>query len=528
VASPAVALAGRLFRDARVRTLAFAYVFAAYAYIQPVGYRSAYPTAADRLAFARSFAENKGLRLFYGEPHAVQTVNGYTAWRVGGTLAIAAAAFGLLAAVRALRGEEEAGRAELVLAGALGRRAQFGAALAAIGASTAVLWLAEFIGLAAARLPVGGAAYMALATVSVVPVCAGVGAIASQLAPTRRGALELGGAAVGVMFVARVVADTVGGAGWLRWLTPLGWAEELRPLTGAQPWVLVLPTASAALLLALAGRTAARRDVGTGLLPARDAAEPRLALLSSPTAQWLRSERGTLIAWLGCMAAFTFIIGAISNSISSADVSASLRRRLERVGSGSILTPVGYLSFVFLIVVLALSLFACAQMNAARHEEEEHRLETLLALPVGRRQWLAGRVLAAAAAAAVLGLVAGLFAWAGARSGGAHIALADMLGAGANALPTALLFLGVAALAYALVPRAASAIAYVLVAVAFLWQLVGSLAGVPHWLVEATPFAHIGLVPAQDFRPGAAATMLAIGLACALAALEAFRRRDLV
>ena len=103
-----------------------------------------------------------------------------------------------------------------------------------------------------------------------------------------------------------------------------------------------------------------------------------------------------------------------------------------------------------------------------------------------------------------------------------------MLEAGANALPAALLFLGVAALAYAVVPRAGAAVAYGLVTVTFLWQLVGSLLGAPSWLVELTPFAHVGLVPAQSFRAGAAALMLAIGAAAALAAIGAFRRRDLV
>ena len=63
---------------------------------------------------------------------------------------------------------------------------------------------------------------------------------------------------------------------------------------------------------------------------------------------------------------------------------------------------------------------------------------------------------------------------------------------------------------------------------AFLWDLVGSLLGVPKWLVELTPFAHVGLVPVQPFRSGAAAIMLAIGLAAALVALAAFRRRDLL
>jgi ABC-2 type transport system permease protein len=43
-----------------------------------------------------------------------------------------------------------------------------------------------------------------------------------------------------------------------------------------------------------------------------------------------------------------------------------------------------------------------------------------------------------------------------------------------------------------------------------------------------TPFAHVGLVPAEPFRAGAAAIMIGIGLAAALAALAAFRRRDLL
>ena len=173
----------RAFRDARVLTVVFTYLFLVYSFIQPVGYRRVYATAASREAFARSFGTNPGLRLLYGEPHNVAAISGYTAWRVGGVLAIAAAVFGLLASVRALRGEEDAGRAELTLAGIVSRRTVYLSAMAAVGAATVILWAAEFAGFAAGRLPVAGSAYLALATVSVIPVIAGVGAVASQLAP---------------------------------------------------------------------------------------------------------------------------------------------------------------------------------------------------------------------------------------------------------------------------------------------------------------------------------------------------------
>jgi len=292
--------------------------------------------------------------------------------------------------------------------------------------------------------------------------------------------------------------------------------------------VLLLPVASSALLLAVAARLSARRDIGTGVISAHDAAAPRLRLLSSPTVQALRSERGSLLVWLTGVAVFSLVLGTISKDISSQGITKSLREQIAKLGSGSILTPTGYIAFVFLFFILAVSLFVCAQLGAARREESEERLETLLAQPVGRVRWLGGRLLLATCAAVLLALAAGVLTWAGASSQGVAISLPRMLEAGANCLPVALLFLGLAALAYGLVPRASAAIAYGLVTVAFLWELVGALLSVPRWLVDLTPFEHVGLVPTQPFRAGAAAAMVAIGLAAALAALAAFRRRDLI
>jgi polyether ionophore transport system permease protein len=521
------AVAGRAFADSRVRTLSFALFFGLLAYVQPVAYRHSYPTLHERLDFAHGFGANKAVRLFYGVPHDLLTSGGYAAWRVGGLLAIFAAMWGLLAAVRALRGEEDAGRQELVLAGLVTRGGAFGAALAAIGAGATILWLALFVGLVAASLPVGDSAFLALATVSPVPVFVGIGALASQLAQTRRLAIEISSAALAVAFAVRVIADTSSGLDWLRWATPLGWAEELRPFAGPRPLVLLLPAATSVLPLAAAGLLAVGRDVGIGLLRAPDSAEPRFRLLSSPTGQALRGERGSLAGWLLGVGAFAFIVGVISKSVSTVTVSESLRRELEKLGGASITTASGYIGFTFLFFVLAVSLFVCSQMAAARHEEAGQELETLLALPFGRRSWLGGRLLLAAAGATVIALAAGVLAWAGAAWQGAGVSFPDMVGAGANCLPAALLFLSLGALAFSAAPRASAGIAYGLVSVAFVWELFGALLGAPEWTLALSPFHHVGLVPAQPFKATAAVVMLAIAALAALAALAVFRRRDL-
>ena len=526
--SPVAALVRRAFLDARTRTVAFAYVFAVYSWVQAAGYRHTYPTLADRTAFARSFAGNAAIRLFYGYPYHVVTVGGYSAWRVGGTLALAAAVFGILAAVRALRAEEDAGRTEIVLAGVVGRSTAFMSSMAAIGVGIIILWLAEFAGFVLAGLPAAGSAYLALATASVVAVFVVIGAVASQLASTRRIALGLGVAAVALFWLLRVLSDTVGGAAWVRWTTPLGWAEELRPFAGARPLVLLLPIAVTAPLLFVAARISAARDVGAGAIPAADSAQPSSLLLSSPTAQAWRRERGVLAVWGIGFGAFGVILGAISTSVSTAGISENMQKDFEKFGAGSIISPIGYLSFVFIVFIFAVCLFVCSQIGAARQEESGQQLETLLAQPVSRYRWLGGRLLLAAGAAAVLSLLAGLFTWAGANSQGVHVALAKLLEAGANCLPISLMFLGIAALVYSVLPRASSAISYTVATLAFLWYLVGAVGGAPRWLVDITPFQHIGLVPVESFRVVAAVIMAAIGLATAVASLFFFRQRDLL
>jgi len=526
-ASARLALARRVLADSRVRTAAFAYLFAAVCYATVAGYKSAYPTLADRLALAHAFGDNVAARLFYGKPYDLLTPGGFAAWRAAGVLSIFAALAGSLAAVRALRAEEEAGRTELLLANPISRAEVFGATSGAAAATAAVLWLAAFAGLILGGLPAGGSAYLALATVTATPVFVGVGALASQLAPTRRGALLISGGALAGALLIRVLADTVSGLDWLRWATPLGWAEELRPFTGARPAVLALPVLSTVALTLAARAIVLRRDIGTGLLPSRDTQPPRLYLLSSPTALALRELRGTLLAWAVGSCVFGVIIGTVSTSIASAGLSSGLRRQLHKLGSISITSPAGYIALTFLFFALAFSLFAVSHVAAARREESEQRLETLLAMPVSRRRWLAGRLLLAGATAATLAVVAGAATWVGAAFEHAHISFARLLEAGGNTLPAALLFLGLGALAFALAPRASSGIAYGLVGLAFVWELFGALIGMPKWLLGVSPFHQLALVPAQSFRTVPAVVMCALAVVASLAAVELFARRDL-
>ncbi len=523
--SPRRALVRQALADGRTRTISFALLFALGSALQSLAYDKTYPTRADRLEFARSFGDNQAIRLIYGVPHDLLSVGGYLAWRLGGTLTIFAALWGVLAAVRALRAEEESGRQELVLASGVARAETFRAALVAIAAGAALLWLALLLGILPGGPDLAGSAYLALAIVSATAVFVGVGALASQLAPTRRGATMLGGGVLAFALLIRMVADTASGLGWLRWASPLGWVEELRAFADPRPVVLAIPALATVALIAAAARIASRRDVGVGLLTARDSAPPRRRLLSSPTLLALRLQLGGHLVWLAGSALFAVILGVVSDSVSSG-ISDTLREQLEKLGTRA--TATGYMGFIFEFYALTVALFGCFQLAAVREDEADQQLETLFALPVGRARWLAGRLALSSASMAALGLSAGLLAWLGAAISGADVGLGDMVEAGANCLPVALLFLGVGALAFALVPRATATIAYALVGATFMWDLIGELVDAPGWTLAISPFHHVGLVPAQPFALTAAIVMLALGALAALAAIRLFERRDLV
>ena len=232
--------------------------------------------------------------------------------------------------------------------------------------------------------------------------------------------------------------------------------------------------------------------------------------------------------WGLSVGVFAYIVGVISNSISSAGISKNLQQELEKLGSGSILTPSGYIGFTFIFFILVVSLFVVgrsARRVTRRRTSNSRRCSPYRSTAgpgsAAGSDWPSG-------AAFGISMVAGFVAWAGAESSGVHLSLGRMLEAGLNCMPVAVLFLGVAALLYALVPRASAGIAYAAVVVAFLWQLFGSLLGAPKWLVDITPFQHIGFVPGQSFQVQAAVVMALVGVACGGLAVWAFARRDLL
>jgi ABC-2 type transport system permease protein len=529
-ASPARApvwIARHALRGERVRLLVIALICVAYAAAQAVGYRQTYPTEAQRIQFAHAFSDNIALRLFYGFPHDLASVAGYVEFRVVGMLAILVSAWAIFAAVRPLRGEEDAGCYELILAGAVSRGGAVVAVLCALAVECLAIWLATAGALVASAVSAGDmttreAVLVAAAVVGPGVVFAAVGALASQLAPTRRAAQAGAAVVLGIALFLRIAADIGHGLGWLRWLTPLGWTEQVRPVTGPRPAVLLLHLGAAAAVAGAALLIARGRDVGGSVLARGSAPRSRFALLGSPNQAALRAEVPTLLAWAIGAGLFAFALGAFAGSVAR-----EIRKAQIHTYGLSISTATGYLAVVFAFFALVVALFAVSHVGGLSDEESSGRLETLFALPIARRRWLGGRLAIAAATTVLLALLLGLLAWLGSATTGSGAGLGGLLSAGANCIAAALLFLALGALVYACLPRLGAGAAFAVVGVAYLWELVAALLSAPWWLQTLSPFHHVTQVPQVAADRQGTVVMLVIAAAVAAAAVERFARRDL-
>ena len=192
-----------------------------------------------------------------------------------------------------------------------------------------------------------------------------------------------------------MVADSVAGRGWLRWASPLGWVENLRPLTGSQPLALVpivlLMAAAAGAAILLAGR----RDVGAAvLLPRRTSPRRRHpARLAAAVALPSGSSAGSSLAWIGGLALLALIFGVVARSAAGPTWSArAIEETVGRLGGQPRRRRAAWIGYEFLYLAALLPLPPPARSPPLRNEEADGHLDHLLARRSAGRAWLAGRL----------------------------------------------------------------------------------------------------------------------------------------
>ena len=499
-----------------------------------VGYADAYKTAASRAAFAKAFGSNAGLDAITGPAVQIQTVAGYTVWKTLAFLSVLACVWGLTISTRLLRGEEEAGRMEVLLSGAYTKRRAARQIITGLATGAAVLFIvtalfAVDVGrVHSVGIPATSMVYFACAAVAGAAMFLALGSLLAEIAATRRQAATYGGAIIAMSYALRMVADSGSGLSWLRWTTPLGWIEELQPLTAPRPLALlpICVTTASAVLWAL--RIAQRRDLGASVLRDRSSATARMALLSGPLGLTIRLLRWTILGWMLVVSATALLLGFVAKQAgASLSSTPSIQRALAALGMHRAGAST-YLGVAFLIVAVYIAFVGASSVVTMRAEEADTLVETFLVRSVSRWRWFAVRSSVMTVAVALCGGVAGLFAWLGVVSTHAGVSASALAEAGWNVVPPALCLVGISLLAFGVAPRSTPFVAYGVLLWSFLVELFGEALKLSHWIIDTSLFHQMAPAPAVAPDWTSSTALVAVAVATSLVGAVAFARRDLV
>ncbi|MFI5258593.1 MAG: ABC transporter permease [Candidatus Limnocylindrales bacterium] len=519
-----VALVRLILRRNRVWILVWVISIALLVFLTAVGVESLLPTQASIDQAALASQGNAGMIAFNGPAQGLDSLGGQVAFQVGAGGMVIIALMSAFTVGRLTRGEEEAGRLELVRSLPVGVHAPTVAALLTVTAMNVAVAALSSVALVAEGLPLAGSLVLGVSFGAVGLFFAGAALVAAQITENTRVVYGSGVALVILAYLIRAVGDV--GDGTVSWFSPIGMAQKARPYADERSWPLALLLVVAVALVVLASRLAVRRDHGAGLVAPRPGPAAAAPSLGHPLGLAMRLQQGTLIAWAGGVLVVGIAYGWIAPAIDSfvAD-NPSLAQLMASAGSGSLTDS--YFATSLRVMALMGSGFAIQAALRLRSEESAMRAEPVLATPLSRWRWAASHLVIALGGSVALLAVAGLATGVSyAVAGGPWSSVPRLLAAALVNAPAMWLMIGLAMIVFGFVPRLVDA-AWAVLAVFFVFALLGGVLRLPDWVLQLSPFDHTPPLPAAslDVLPLAVVTIFAAVLI--LAGLGGFRRRDI-
>ena len=490
--------------------------------------KSLLSTVESRIQAASAVNDTPATLALYGRVFDPTSLGAVSMFKLGAMGAALVALVAIFTVVRHTRAEEESGRLEMIGATVVGRYAALTAALLLAVGTTLVLAVLTALSLAGAGLPAVGALAFGLSWAGAGIAFAAVGAVVAQVTESSRTARGLGAAVLAAAYLLRAAGDATGvdTSSWLSWLSPIGWAQQVRPFAGDRWWVLTYLVVFAILVSVAAYALGGRRDHGAGLLaqrPGRPVASPRL---STPLGLAVRLHRGSLTGWLVGVALGGLVMGSIASQVGDFVDTPQARDMIMKLGGERGLTD-AFLSAEMAILSLIVSAYGISAAMRLRSEETAGHLEPVLATRTSRLRWAWSHVTIALAGTTLLMACVGLFA------GFAHSASVSDFGqlgrvvvAALAQLPAVWVLTGITVAVFGLAPGLLMAGWGALVLFLVLGQL-GSVLNLPEWMLDLSPFSHSPKLPGGEVSATPIVMLTLIAAALVAVGLWAFRRRDI-
>jgi ABC-2 type transport system permease protein len=488
-----------------------------------VGIEGLFPTQAALDQTAAATAHNAAMIAFNGAPQGLNTVGGQVAFQFGAMGMVLVALMSIFMLGRLTRGEEEAGRLEVVRSLPVGLHANTLAATLTVAAMNLIVGGLTAAVLIAQGLPAAGSVTFGVSLILVGLFFGGVALLVAQVTESTRVVYGAAGSVLGTAYLLRAIGDI--GDGTVSWLSPIGVAQKARPFADERWWPLLLLVAVTVLLVVAATALAVRRDLGAGLVAARPGPPSAAPWLGHPLGLAFRLQRGSLLGWGAGVLVIGIAYGWIGPTIDTFIGQNKAIADMFSAGGGSLTDS--YFAASFRLMALIATGFAIGSAMRVRNEETSMRADLVLATPVSRCRFAASHLALACAGSVALLAVAGLATGLtyGLAGGGMHDVPRLFVAALVYA-PAMWIMVGLVIALDGLVPRLVGVTWAILVA-CVLEGFLGAVLGLPRWLSDLSPFERVPQLPAASLTLLPLVVMSAVAAGLTLIGLIGLRRRDI-
>lgn len=513
-----------MLRLDRVRIVVWVFSIVAVIAVTAASIKGLYPTQNSLDLAAAASQGNAAAIAFNGPAQGLNTVGGEVAFQGGALGMVLVALMSLLMSGSLTRGEEEAGRLELLRSLPVGSHAPMAATVLVVAAMNAAVAVLTTLSLLAQHLPTAGSVSMGMSFLLLGLLFGVLAILAAQVTENTRAVYGGAGAVLAAAFVLRALGDA--GDGTLSWLSPIGWAQKARPFAGERWWPFLLPVAAIVALAALTSVLAARRDMGGGLVAPRLGRSGASPSLNRPIGLAVRLQRGSLIGWSVGLLVAGIAYGSLAPSVEAFIKSnKALIDMMARGGGASLIDS--YLATSFRVMALIGTGFAVQSVARLRSEETSFRAEPVLATPVSRWRWASSHLTIAFAGSVIVLALAGLATGLSyAIAGGGMGVVPRNIGAALVYAPAMWLMAGITVALVGLAPDGIVA-AWAFLAVCFVVGFLGDIIKIPQWLRDVSPFEHVPQLPAAHLDPLPMAVLTALAAGLTLVGLVSLSQRDI-
>ena len=492
---------GKTIRDSRLSLIIAAGLLGGMSIAMAAGVSSIFPTPAARLEIDKLIGSIPSSMVnLFGKPIALGTLGGYFTWKYGAIFAMGTALWSIMALSGTLAGEASRGSLDIVASAPFGKRRiaveKVTAHLTMLGLAMAVLAIACVAGSTlfgdaslgdriAPLSAIGFALWVGLIAIF-------FGGLAFALAPLLGRSGSAGVASI--LLVLLWVANGFDALAPIAILSPFHWLAGHIALVGMYDWPAVAFTGLVAVVfLGIGVEMFTRRDLGVtaGLsLPGL----PTVVLgVRGSTSRAFGEQLPRAMSWgigLGLMGALVAaIVGTMADQIGK---DPNLSSTFAAIFKGYNLTSAGgWLQLYVQLLLIAAGFAAATFVSKWASDENDGRLEMILATPLVRARWVIAGGIAAILAIVVMTVLFAAGIGLGAASGGVAVGDAITGSAVLGLYAAAIVGFGIAVGGVWRTSIAAE-IAAMAVLVTYLIDLVAPALNLPDWVHQLAITSHLG------------------------------------